>query len=86
MEPDGSLVGRALQLQFHNIKNWNESTGDMPDKGPQQHHSEWLCNFTGKTAVGDPEALRFFSLDEPPNVQVRLTKEVPKVTTLKMHF
>ena len=87
MEADASQVGRALQIEIHHTKNWYESAiGDIFDEGQQQHHSEWLCDFIGKAVDGDPEALRFFSLDEPLNVQVRVIKEVLHVTKLKMHF
>ena len=45
-----------------------------------------VMRFHWKAVEGGPEALRFFSLDEPLNVQVRVMKEVPNATKLKMHF
>ena len=86
VEVDASQVGRALQIRIHHIKKWYESIGDISDEGQQQHHSEWLCDFIGKAVAADPEALEFFSLNGPLNVQVRVMKEVPNVTKLKMHF
>lgn len=86
VEVDASQVGCALQIRIHHIKNWYESSGDISDEGQQQHHSEWLCDFIGKAVAADSEALRFFSLNGPLNVQVRVLKEVPSVTKLKMHF
>ena len=86
VEADASQGGHALQIGIHHTQNWYESIGDSFDKGQQQHHSEWLCDFIGKAVEGDPEALRFFSLDEPLNIQVRVMKEVPNATKLKMYF
>jgi len=86
VETDANQVGRALQIRIQHIKNWYESIGEVSEEGQQQHHSEWLCKFIGQAVEGDPEALRFFSLDEPLNIQIRAMKEVPNLTKLKMHF
>lgn len=86
VEADANQVGRALQIRLQHIKNWYESIGEVSDKGQQQHHSGWLCKFIGQAVEGDLEALRFFSLDEPLNIQIRAMKEIPNVTKLKMHF
>ena len=87
VEVDTSQVACALQVRIHHIKNWYESIGDISNERQGQHHSEWLCNYIGKVVAADPEALTFFSLDRPLNVQVRVMKEeVPNVTKLKMHF
>ena len=78
VEAGASHVGRALQIRIHLVKNWYESIGDISEEG-QQHHFDWLSDFTGKVVVGDPESLRFCGLDEPLNVQVRAMKEGPNV-------
>ena len=76
VDADASQGGRALQIRILHTKNGMRAL----ETGQQQHHSEWLCDFIGKAVEGDPEALRFFSLDEPLNVQVRVMKEVPNAT------
>ena len=88
VEVDASQVGRALQIRIDHVKKFYESIGEVGDEGGQQeHYSAWLFNFIGKAIEGDPEALNFFSLDEPQSLETGpVIKEVPNVTKLKMHF
>lgn len=83
---DTNAVGRALQIRIHHIKQWFKSIGEVSDEGQRQHFSEWLCDFIGEAVKGDPEALSFFSLDEPLRIQSGVLNDVPNVTSLKMHF
>ena len=86
VETDAKQVARALQLRIAHIKTWYASIGELSEEGQQQHHSEWLSEFIGQAVEGDPEALRYFTLDEPLNIQIRTMKEVLNMTTLKMYF
>ena len=87
VEVDTPHVARTLQIRIHHVKNWSKTgIGDISNERQGQHHAEWLCNYIGKAVAADPEALTFFSLDRPLKVQVRVMKEVPNVTKLKMHF
>ncbi|KAL9976930.1 hypothetical protein ACROYT_G014274 [Oculina patagonica] len=82
---DSLGVGRTQQIRISHIKKWYDSIGEVSEEG-REHHCQWLSEFIGQAVDGDPKALRFFSLDEPPSMEIGVLNSAPNVTTLKMHF